>query len=87
MNVSDRSTYYQIRLQGHLDERWLRWFQGLEVCPRPEGETVISGEMDQAALHGVLNRIRDMGVELISVQRRKVICSNTANPSDLAPFT
>jgi hypothetical protein len=60
---------YQIRIEGHLDERWLRWFEGLDVTPLPEGETVISGEMDQSALHGVLNRIRDLGLELISVQR------------------
>ena len=60
---------YQIRIEGHLDERWLRWFEGLDVTPLPEGETVISGKMDQSALHGVLNRIRDLGLELISVQR------------------
>jgi len=60
---------YQIRIEGHLDDHWLRWFEGLDVAPLPEGETVISGEMDQAALHGVLNRIRDLGVVLISVQR------------------
>ena len=70
MNVGDRSTDYQIRLQGHLDECWLRWFEGLEVSLLPEGETVISGAMDQAALHGVLNRSRDVGLELISVQRQ-----------------
>ena len=70
MNVGDRSTDYQIRLQGHLDERWLRWFEGLEVSLLPEGETVISGAMDHAVLHGVLNRSRDVGLELISVQRQ-----------------
>lgn len=70
MNTGDRSSTYQIRLQGHLDARWLGGFEGLQVCQRPEGETVISGVMDQAALHGVLNRILDMGLELISVQRQ-----------------
>lgn len=69
MNPNDRSTRYRICLQGHLDERWLRWFEGLKVSLCPEGETIISGEMDQAALHGVLSRIRDVGLELISVQR------------------
>lgn len=69
MNPSTKSFIYQIRIEGHLDERWLRWFEGLDVSPLPEGETVISGEMDQSALHGVLNRIRDLGLELISVQR------------------
>ena len=60
---------YRICIEGHLDDHWLRWFEGLAVLQQLNGETVISGEMDQAALHGVLNRIRDLGVELISVQR------------------
>ncbi len=69
MHSSNRFTYYHICVQGHLDERWLRWFEGLDISLRPAGETVISGVMDQAALHGVLNRIRDMGLELIAVRR------------------
>ena len=69
MNQDDGSDYYQICLQGHLDERWLRWFEGWEVSLQPDGETIISGTMDQAALHGILNRIRDVGLVLISVQR------------------
>jgi hypothetical protein len=70
MNPITKHFTYQIRIEGHLDERWLRWFEGSDVSPLPEGETVISGEMDQAALHGMLNRIRDLGLELISVQRQ-----------------
>jgi hypothetical protein len=70
MNPSTKSVIYQIRIEGHLDERWLRWFEGLDLSPLPEGETLISGEMDQSALHGILNRIRDLGLELISVQRK-----------------
>lgn len=70
MNPSTKSVIYQIRIEGHLDERWLRWSEGLDVVPLPQGETIISGEMDQSALHGVLNRIRDLGLELISVQRK-----------------
>ena len=60
---------YQICIEGHLDERWLRWFEDLEIALRPDGITVISGVMDQAALHGILNRIRDLRLELISVHR------------------
>lgn len=70
MNPGTKSVTYQIRIEGHLPERWLRWFEGLEVSRLPEGQTLINGKMDQAALHGILNRIRDLNLELISVQRQ-----------------
>lgn len=69
MNTTDQSTHYQICLEGQLDERWLRWFEGLEVTSSPDDQTLIRGEFDQSALHGLFNRIRDLGVTLISVQR------------------
>ena len=69
MKLETTTTIYQIRLQGSLEERWIPWFDGLEVSLRPEGETVLCGALDQAALHGVLSRIRDLGLVLISVQR------------------
>lgn len=65
MNHSDRSILYQIRVEGHVRESW---FEGMVVESRLEGETVISQRMDQAALHGVLSRIRDLGLVLLSVQ-------------------
>ena len=69
MKSMDRSTHYQICLEGILDERWLRWFEGLEVTSSADNQTIIRGEFDQSALHGLFNRIRDLGVTLISVQR------------------
>jgi len=69
MQQDEHLFIYQICVKGHLDERWLRWFEGLTVARQTNGETVISGAMDQATLHGILNRIRDLGLELISVQR------------------
>ncbi len=69
MKIDSLLPMYQIRIEGHLDDHWLRWFEGLIISQKQNGETVISGKMDQAALHGVLNRIRDLGVVLISVQR------------------
>jgi hypothetical protein len=61
---------YEIRLKGHLDAHWTSWFEGLEVSQEPGGTTVISGPIaDQAALHGVLQRIRDLGLPLVSLAR------------------
>lgn len=68
MKFTHRSTHYQICLEGILDERWLRWFEGLEVKASADNQTIIRGEFDQSALHGLFNRIRDLGVTLISVQ-------------------
>ena len=65
MTPSDRTAIYQIRIEGHVREDW---FEGLDVKPLPNGETLISGFMDQAALHGLLCRIRDLGLVLISIQ-------------------
>ena len=59
---------YEIRIKGHLDESWADWFDGLTILHQENGDTVLSGSLtDQAALHGVLNRLRDLGVQLISV--------------------
>ena len=69
MKSTDRSTHYQICLEEKLDERWLGWFEGLEVKVSADNQTIIHGEFDQSALHGLFNRIRDLGVTLISVQR------------------
>lgn len=61
---------YEIRLTGHLDARWTAWFDGLTVGHQSDGTTVISGPIpDQAALHGVLQRVRDLGLPLVSVNR------------------
>ena len=59
---------YEIRLTGHLHERWAAWFDGLAVSHQSDGTTVISGPVaDQAALHGLLHRVRDLGLPLVSV--------------------
>jgi hypothetical protein len=58
---------YEIRVIGHLSANWAMRFEGLSMRREPEGETVLSGKLDQAALHGVLMRIRDLGLKLISV--------------------
>ena len=59
---------YEIRVKGHLDSRWAAWFDGLSLTRVDDGITVIRGPIvDQAALHGVLQKVRDLGLPLVSV--------------------
>lgn len=61
-------TSYEIRVKGHLDRRWSEWFDGLQITNSQNGVAVLSGEIvDQAALHGVLVKVRDLNLPLISV--------------------
>jgi hypothetical protein len=60
---------YEVRIAGHLSETWKARFEGLSIWLDPGGETVLWGTLDQAALHGVLIRIRDLGLKLVSVNR------------------
>ena len=58
----------EIRLKGHLDERWADWFEGLTITREANGETRLTGPVvDQTALHGLLRKVRDLGLPLISV--------------------
>jgi hypothetical protein len=61
---------YEIRVYGVLDQRWSDWFDGLQLSGEPGGVTVIAGEVaDQAALHGLLAKVRDLNLPLLSVHR------------------
>jgi hypothetical protein len=61
---------YEIRLKGRLDAHWAAWFDGLTVSHETDGTTVLSGPIvDQAALHGLLQRVRDLGLPLVSVRQ------------------
>ena len=61
---------YQIRVHGHLSSRWAEWFDGLTIENQPNGEALICGPVaDQAALHGLLVKVRDLNLPLISVNR------------------
>jgi hypothetical protein len=59
---------YEIRIRGRRDKDWVEWFDNMTLTHTSEGQTILTGPMpDQAALHGILNRIRDLNLELISV--------------------
>ena len=61
---------YRIKVKGHLDRRWTEWFGGLTITLEDNGETLLTGPVeDQAALHGLLRKVRDLGLPLISVTR------------------
>jgi hypothetical protein len=59
---------YEIRIKGHLDNRWAGWFEGLAITLEDNGETLLTGPVvDQAALHGLLRKVRDLALPLVSV--------------------
>jgi hypothetical protein len=67
---SFQSLVYQIRVRGHLDSQWADWFGGLAITLEDNGDTLLTGPViDQAALHGLLKKVRDLGLPLISVNQ------------------
>jgi hypothetical protein len=71
-NNRDRPMVYQIRIEGHLGPRWTEWFGGMTITPEDNGDTLLTGPVvDQAALHGLLKKVRDLGMPLISATRLK----------------
>ena len=63
---------YQIRLQGHLSQQWTDWFGGLLITLEDNGETLLTGPLvDQAALHGLLKKVRDLGMPLLAINHLK----------------
>ena len=74
-NHPQQPKVYQIRLQGHLDSQWSNWFDGMAISLAENGDTILTGSIaDQAALFGVLRKVRDVGLPLLAVN-----CLNQAN--------
>ena len=70
MRKMHESGRYEIRLKGHLENRWANWFEGLTITALNNGETLLTGSIiDQAVLHSVLRKVRDLGLPLLSVIR------------------
>ena len=65
---TSNARYYEIRLKGHLETRWMKWFDGLAITLEENGNTLLSGPVaDQAAIHGLLKKVRDLGLPLLSI--------------------
>lgn len=78
MQGREEQTIYRIRVREILDPCWSEWFDGMEVTPQEGGETLLTGPVrDQAALHGLLVKIRDMGILLLSVERTDASSAGT----------
>ena len=70
----DQPVIYEIRVKGILAEQWSSWLGGLTIVPQLSGETLLTGPVrDQAALHGLIIKIRDMGLPLLSVKRMDIV--------------
>jgi hypothetical protein len=68
----DKPAHYRIRVKGNLENKWSEWFDGFSITPQPNAETVLVGVVaDQAALHGLLAKVRDLGLPLLEVKRLK----------------
>ena len=66
----DQPVVYQIRSKGHLGPQWTEWFEGMAVTREENGDTLLTGPVvDQAALHGLIKKVRDLGLPLLSVKR------------------
>jgi hypothetical protein len=66
--IPNQAVIYQIRLKGHLGDEWTDWFDGLTIMLDEDGDTLLTGPViDQAALHGLLKKVRDLGLTLVSV--------------------
>ena len=82
-NDASQPMIYQIRIRGHLGPQWTGWFEGLTITLEVEGDTLLTGPViDQSALHGLLKKVRDLGMPLLSVNS---VEPSPQDVSDLKP--
>ncbi len=82
--MSNQPMIYQIRLKGHLGQQWTAWFDGLTITLEANGDTLLTGlVIDQAALYGLLRKVRDLGLPLLAVTR---VEPGQADASDVSPI-
>lgn len=82
-SAHDDPAIYQIRLKGHLGAQWMDWFDGMSITLKANGETLLTGlVVDQAALHGLLKRVRDLGLPLLALNRVEQQPDADAAPED-----
>ena len=75
------SLSYEITLQEKLDDRWMAWFEGMDLRPAPDGGTLLSGDLpDKAALHSLLARIYDLNLTLVSLRRVEPMLNKSEKP-------
>jgi hypothetical protein len=81
-NQNEEAMIYQIRIEGQLGEQWTDWFEGLTITQEAGGTTLLNGPvLDQSALHGLLKKVRDLGMRLVSVNRMET--DGSSNPDQI----
>lgn len=81
-NQKEEAIIYQIRIEGQLGQQWTDWFDGLSITPGDNGTTLLTGPViDQSALHGLLKKVRDLGMPLVSVNRMET--DGSSNPNQI----